>query len=316
MISSILCIVGPTGSGKTDLAVQLAARFPVEIISVDSAMVYRGMDIGTAKPSLNIRDKVTHHLIDICNPADSYSAGNFCRDATAAIAQITAKKRIPLLVGGTFLYFKSLLEGISTLPVANPQIRESLQKEAIEKGWDFLYERLKTVDPIAAARIHPNDKQRLQRALEVYEVTGKTLTEHLKHGWKQDALPYRVLSIALVPSDRTALHQRIQLRFDDMLQQGLMDEVRALRQNPHLTLDKPSMRSVGYRQVWQYLDGQIDKTNMREQALAATRQLAKRQMTWLKSWPEPERFETGDPQLLERVEEKIKWFCNCSAHFL
>lgn len=302
----IICLLGPTGSGKTDLALALAERFPVEIISVDSAMVYRGMNIGTSKPSAEVRSKIPHRLIDICDPDEVYSAGRFCKEAKFAIHDILAKGKTPLLVGGTLLYFKALLQGICELPVASPSIRLALQDTAFEKGLGFLHERLKVVDPIAAARIHPHDKQRIERALEVYEQTGKPLTEFIKQGWQATSFPYDVLQLALIPVDRSRLYLRIERRFLDMLKRGLVDEVRKLRNNTNLTLNAPSMRAVGYRQVWLYLNKQIDEAKMQEEAITATRHLAKRQITWLNSWQGLLHFESEDPNLLKLIKDEIE----------
>lgn len=306
----MLSLLGPTCSGKTKLALSLAEYFPIEIISVDSAMVYRGMDIGTSKPNSEILSKIPHHLINICEPDDVYSAGRFCQDAQKAVQSILAKQRIPLFVGGTLLYFKALTQGISDLPKRNPAIRAKLQTLVMEHGSEFLYKRLQQVDPIAAQRIHPHDKQRLQRALEVYETTGQSLTECLKLGWGTVPFFSNILSLVLMPSDRDMLHQNIKTRFLEMLKRGLLDEVQTLRKNPRLTSDMPSMRAVGYRQVWLYLDGQIDSETMQNHAIAATRQLAKRQITWLRHWPKALYFENTDAQLFQRVRDEIKQVLN------
>lgn len=306
----MLCLLGPTCSGKTELALSLAEYFPIEIISVDSAMVYRGMDIGTSKPNVEILSKIPHHLINICEPDDVYSAGRFCQDAEKAVQSILAKQRIPLFVGGTLLYFKALTQGISDLPKRNPAIRAKLQTLVIEHGSEFLHKRLQQVDPIAAQRIHPHDRQRLQRALEVHETTGQSLTECLKPGWGAASIFSNILSLVLMPSDRDMLHQNIKTRFLEMLKRGLLDEVQTLRKNPRLTSDMPSMRAVGYRQIWQYLDGQIDGETMQNHAIAATRQLAKRQITWLRHWPKALYFENTDAQLFQRVRDEIKQALN------
>ena len=277
-----ICIMGPTGSGKTDLAVELRKHFPVDIISVDSALVYRGMDIGSAKPDATTLANAPHRLIDFLDPAQPYSAADFRNDALREMAEITAQGRIPLLVGGTMLYFRALEYGLSDLPEADPAIRTRLETEAAQYGWQALHERLASIDPIAAQRIHPNDPQRLQRALEVYELSGKSLTELQQAAW-HDACPYQLLKIALIPDDRAWLHQRLALRFDQMLAQGLIEEVRQLWQRGDLDTHLPAVRAVGYRQVWDYLNGKMDYTQMRDRAIVATRQLAKRQMTWLRS---------------------------------
>ncbi len=276
-------LLGPTGTGKTDLAVALHKHLPLEIISVDSALVYRGMDIGTAKPDAETLAQAPHRLLDFLDPAESYSAADFREDALKAMADITAAGRIPLLVGGTMLYFRALEYGLSELPSANPEIRARLEAEAQVIGWQALHERLQSIDPIAATRIHPNDPQRLQRALEVFELTGQTLTE-LQQAAHYPACHYDLLKIALLPADRQWLHDRLALRFDQMLEQGLLEEVQQLYQRHDLHLGLPAMRAVGYRQVWEHLaDGKLDYNLMRNRAIVATRRLAKRQITWLRS---------------------------------
>lgn len=274
--------MGPTASGKTGLAVELVQQLPLEIISVDSALVYRGMDVGTAKPDVATLARAPHHLVDIITPLESYSAAQFRSDALRLMAEITARGKIPLLVGGTMLYFKVLQGGLSDLPQADPQLRAELEREAAVHGWPALHARLRQLDPETAARLQPADAQRIQRALEVHELTGKPLSQHFREGGA-DSLPYRLLKLALVPSERTVLHRRIAERFDAMLRQGLLDELCRLReQYPQLHLGMPSMRCVGYRQAWLHLDGQSDAGQLREQGIAATRQLAKRQLTWLR----------------------------------
>ncbi|MFA3792736.1 tRNA (adenosine(37)-N6)-dimethylallyltransferase MiaA [Aliiglaciecola sp. SL4] len=275
-------LMGPTASGKTDLALEISKKLPCEIISVDSALIYRGMDIGTAKPSAEELSQVPHRLIDILDPKESYSVANFRSDALNAMQAVTDAGKIPLLVGGTMLYFKSLVDGLSTLPAANPEIREHLQNEANALGWQELHHRLEQVDPVSAKRIHPNDPQRLLRALEVYMISGKTMTELTSE--KSSNLPYSVKEFAIMPSDRGILHERIEKRFNNMLENGFQQEVENLRCRDDLHLDLPSMRCVGYRQMWQYLDGDFDYTEMVFKGVAATRQLAKRQITWLRSW--------------------------------
>jgi tRNA dimethylallyltransferase len=275
-------IMGPTATGKTDLAIELAERNPMDIISVDSAMVYRGMDIGSAKPDAQTLRVAPHRLIDICDPAEAYSAGRFRDDALREMADIASRGRIPLLVGGTMLYFRTLQQGIADLPDADPEIRARLDAEAARLGWDAMHRRLAGIDPAAAERIHSNDPQRIQRALEVYEISGMTLTEF----WRTQArtrLAYRLLKIALMPPDRVELRRRIGRRFDAMLDQGLIEEVRRLYSRGDLTADLPSMRAVGYRQIWEWLESRVDFATMREKAIIATAQLAKRQMTWLRS---------------------------------
>ncbi|OJW53890.1 MAG: tRNA (adenosine(37)-N6)-dimethylallyltransferase MiaA [Thiobacillus sp. 65-1059] len=277
-------LMGPTAAGKTALAVSLLERFPLEIISVDSALVYRGMDIGTAKPDAATLARAPHHLLDIRDPAEAYSAAAFCADARRLMADIAARGRVPLLVGGTMLYFRALLHGLDDLPRADPALRKKLEKEAAARGWPALHAELAVVDPVTAARLAPNDSQRIGRALEIFRLAGTPMSALLDRG--QSELPYRVLQLALIPSDRGVLHQRIAARFDAMLAAGLLDEVETLRRSYALTPDLPAMRAVGYRQAWAYLDGAIDLAALREQGIAATRQLAKRQLTWLRSWPD------------------------------
>ncbi len=293
-------LMGPTASGKTDLAVELVRRLPVEIISVDSAMVYREMDIGTAKPEPEVLAEAPHRLIDILDPAEAYSAARFREDALRHMAEITAAGRIPLLVGGTMLYFRALEQGLAALPEADPELRARLEAEAAEQGWQVLHDRLAEVDPVSAARIHPNDPQRLQRALEVYELSGKPLSE-LWQRQQDEGLPYRPIKLAVAPDDRAELHERIALRFRLMLEQGLIEEVEALYRRGDLHPDLPSIRCVGYRQVWQYLAGELNREEMSEKGIIATRQLAKRQFTWLRSEENLRWFATFEPLLLEKV---------------
>jgi tRNA dimethylallyltransferase len=277
-------LMGPTATGKSALALELAERFDVEIVSVDSAQIYRGMDIGTAKPDGAMRARVAHHLIDIVDPTESYSAARFRADALAAVATIRSRQRIPLLVGGTMLYFKALREGLSALPSADPATRARIDARATVAGWPALHAELARIDPSTAARLEPNDAQRIQRALEVFAVTGVPLSR--LHGTRQtdDALG-PVVAVALVPSDRARLYAAIGARFEAMLAAGLVGELRALRERHALTPALPSMRSVGYRQAYEYLDGRIDAIALRDKGIAATRQLAKRQLTWLRSLP-------------------------------
>lgn len=276
--------MGPTASGKTALAVSLIERFPLEIISVDSALVYRGMDIGTAKPDAATLARAPHHLLDIRDPTETYSAAAFCDDARRLMAAIAARGMVPLLVGGTMLYFRALLQGLDDLPRADAALRKELEVEAAARGWPALHAELAVVDPATAARLAPNDSQRIGRALEIFRLSGTPMSALLDR--VQSELPYRVLQLALIPSDRAVLHQRIAARFDAMLAEGLIDEVDTLRRRYALNADLPSMRAVGYRQAWAYLDGEIDLKDLREQGIAATRQLAKRQLTWLRSWPD------------------------------
>lgn len=293
-------LIGPTASGKTDLAVELVRRLPVEIISVDSAMVYREMDIGTAKPGPEVLAEAPHRLIDILDPAEAYSAARFREDALRHMAEITAAGHIPLLVGGTMLYFRALQQGLAVLPEADPELRARLEVEAAERGWQALHDRLAEVDPVSAARIHPNDPQRLQRALEVYELSGEPLSE-LWRRQEEEGLPYRAIKLAVAPDDRTELHERIALRFRLMLEQGLIDEVEALYRRGDLGPELPSIRCVGYRQVWQYLAGELSRDEMVEKGIVATRQLAKRQFTWLRSEENLRWYATFDSLLLEKV---------------
>lgn len=278
-------LMGPTAAGKTDLAVALGELFPFEIISVDSALIYRGMDIGTAKPEPEVLARAPHHLIDIVDPAQSYSAADFRQDALTLMADITARGRIPLLVGGTMMYFKVLKDGMASMPPADAAVRQRLLDSARDHGWPYLHQQLASVDPEAAERIKPTDSQRLQRALEVYELTGKPLSQWHREQ-KAQSLPYRVTSLALAPVDRAILHERIALRFVRMLEEGFLDEVKSLYARPDLTTSLPSVRSVGYRQAWSYLDGELSYDDMVERGIIATRQLAKRQLTWLRSWPD------------------------------
>ena len=275
-------LLGPTASGKSALAMQLAEKISLEIVSIDSAQVYRGMDIGTAKPSAADRAAVPHHLIDIRDPADPYSAADFVRDATVAVREIRARGKLPLLVGGTMLYAKALREGLSNLPSADPEIRARIEGEARERGWPALHAQLAQVDPTTASRLKLNDSQRIQRALEIYETTGVPMSELLG---KDPAPTLKLSTVALLPTDRAQLHDRIVQRFDAMLAAGLIDEVRTLHGRGDLHADLPSMRSVGYRQAWRFVEGQCTFEELRETGIAATRQLAKRQMTWLRSMP-------------------------------
>jgi len=285
-------LMGPTAAGKTDLAIALTQVLPCELISVDSALIYRDMDIGTAKPSRDVLAAHPHRLIDIRDPAQSYSAAEFRHDALAAMAEISARGRIPLLVGGTMLYYKALVEGLADMPPADAQVRADLEAEMAALGLAELHRQLAEVDPESAARIHPNDPQRLVRALEVYRVSGQSMTAHrarqqqATQAGDDAALPYTVASLAIAPANRHVLHERIALRFAQMLEQGFVEEVRALRNRRDLHAGLPSIRSVGYRQVWDHLDGALTAAQMQERGVIATRQLAKRQFTWLRSWPD------------------------------
>ena len=278
----VISLMGPTASGKTAFAMALYDKYPIDIISVDSALIYRGMDIGSAKPTKEEQLKYPHKLIDICDPAESYSAANFRHDAIVEIEKSLINDRIPLLVGGTMLYFKALIEGLSPLPAANSDVRQQIEEKANRLGWQAIHEELKKVDPVSAERIHPNDPQRLNRALEVYLISGKSLTELTQQSG--EVLPYDIIQLAIMPEDRAELHQRIERRFLQMLDQGFEDEVKKLMQRADLHLNLPSMRCVGYRQMWEYLNGDSSYDEMVFKGICATRQLAKRQITWLRGW--------------------------------
>ena len=302
--------MGPTASGKTDLAIALRQQLPVEVISVDSALIYRGMDIGTAKPSQAELERAPHRLIDILDPAESYSVMNFREDALREMAEITAQGRIPLLVGGTMLYYKSLLDGLSPLPSADPSIRAQIEAKAEQIGWSGLHQILSQIDPIAAERINPNDSQRINRALEVFYISGKTMTELTAS--QGEGIPYDIIQFAIAPQDRAVLHQRIEQRFHKMIDLGFEQEVRKLYERGDLSVDLPSIRCVGYRQMWEYLAGQISLDEAIFKGICATRQLAKRQITWLRGWTsELEWLDSLDPQasyakMIEKVEQKHK----------
>lgn len=296
-------LLGPTASGKSRLALELAASLPIEIVSVDSAQVYRGMDIGTAKPSRKERARVPHHLIDIADPTEPYSAGRFRSDAIRAAETILARHRIPLFVGGTMLYYRSLVAGLDALPAADASIRAQIAAQAAKRGWPALHAELAKVDPQAARRVSPNDRQRIQRALEVWRLTGRPLSAQQSAG--APALPFELHTIALVPADRAALHLRIAERFDAMLAAGLIGELEALRTRFALSADLPAMRAVGYRQAWQFLEGEIDRNALREKGIAATRQLAKRQLSRLRSLRDAEVLLCPDAgELANRILER------------
>ncbi|MDV5226329.1 tRNA (adenosine(37)-N6)-dimethylallyltransferase MiaA [Providencia rettgeri] len=298
-------LMGPTASGKTALAIALRQHLPVEIISVDSALIYRGMDIGTAKPNAEELSQAPHRLIDILDPSLPYSAADFRRDALNVMDEITAQGKIPLLVGGTMLYFKALLEGLSPLPSADPVVRAEIEQIAQLQGWTEIHRRLAEVDPVAAARIHPNDPQRLSRALEVYLISGQTLTEMTQTAGEE--LPYNVFQFAIAPQDRKILHERIEQRFHQMLADGFEEEVRALYKRGDLHVDLPSIRCVGYRQMWSYLEGEINYDEMVYRGICATRQLAKRQITWLRSWENVHWLDSEQPQqALKAVMQVIR----------
>ena len=302
-------LMGPTASGKTACAVRLVeACLPVELISVDSALVFHDMDIGTAKPDAATLAHAPHHLIDIISPEQAYSAAQFRVDALRLMADITARGRVPVLVGGTMLYFNTLQHGIHDLPQADAALRQQLQADAGQLGWPALHERLAELDPATAERLKPNDSQRIERALEICLLAGRPMSELLAEPGAAP-LPYALTKLALVPADRAVLHARIAERFDQMLDQGLLDEVRALRGQYALHPDLPSMRCVGYRQAWEYLDGLIDEQQLREKGIAATRQLAKRQLTWLRGMDDLEEFDCLRPDLAEAVLERVGQIC-------
>ena len=310
----ILCIVGPTGAGKTHLAMALAEYAKsmgrtVELISMDSALVYRGLDIGSAKPTKAEQAAVQHHLIDILEPTESYSAARFANDAKRLCEEIRGRGNIPVVVGGTMLYWRAWAYGLSTLPPADPEIRARLDEQGKSIGWPAMHFELAKVDPVTAARLQPNDSQRVQRALEVYEITGKPMSELLADSPSEDgregsAIPEWIDLISLEPSDRSRLHQNLEKRFNEMLVGGLLEEVKLLRENPSLHGDLPAVRSVGYRQVWEYLSGEIDQTEMRYKALAATRQLGKRQLTWLRAIAGRKTF---DPFNLDELKAALEY---------
>ena len=299
-----VAVMGPTASGKSRLALALASRFPVEIISVDSAQVYRGMDIGTAKPRREERAAIYHHLIDIIDPTETYSAARFRDDALRLIGEIRARGRLPLLVGGTMLYFKALRDGLSNLPEANALIRAQIDAEAALHGWPYLHAELTRVDADAAARINSSDVQRIQRALEVYRITGAPLSALIAKA-RSGGAPLQTLGIALVPSDRAQLHRHIAARMENMLRAGLVEELRALRARFALLPGMPSMRSVGYRQAWQHLEGELSALELRDRGVYATRQLAKRQLTWIRATPGLTLFDCADKDLVGKAHALI-----------
>ena len=299
----VIAIMGPTASGKTGLALDIAAKVESEVISVDSALVYKGMDIGTAKPTQEEQAGVVHHLIDIIDPAESYSVSQFVNDTNALIGDILARGKVPILAGGTMMYFNALINGISPLPKSDEKIRDEITQQAQRLGWSKLHDELRGVDPISGERIHPNDPQRITRALEVYRSTGKTLTH-----WQQqegEKCRYNIAQFAIAPADRAVLHERIATRFDLMLEQGFENEVVKLYERSDLHEDLPSIRSVGYRQMWQYLDGQLSYAEMRERGIIATRQLAKRQLTWLRGWEQVTWLDTFANDNLTKITAKV-----------
>ena len=295
----VICLMGPTASGKTALAMALQEALPCDIVSVDSALIYRDMNIGTAKPTKAELAQYPHRLIDLRDASESYSAADFCRDALAEIAEIRSNNRIPLLVGGTMMYFKSLIEGISPLPTANAEIRQAIEREALAKGWQAMHDQLAEIDPVSALRIHPNDPQRLTRALEVYRLTSNTLTQLTQI--KGAKLGGNVLQLAITPQERSTLHERIALRYQQMIAMGFEQEVIKLKSRGDLHQDLPAIRCVGYRQMWQYLDGEFDHDEMIFRGVCATRQLAKRQLTWLRNWPDLHWLTTDDNTNLAQV---------------
>jgi tRNA dimethylallyltransferase len=299
-----ICLMGPTAAGKTDLAVALHDAVPCELISVDSALVYRGMDIGTAKPSPELLARVPHRLVDILDPSEAYSAGRFRDDALAAMDEIASAGRVPLLVGGTMLYFRALERGLADLPTADPALRAELAAEGERLGWPAMHRRLAEVDPGAAAAIHPNDPQRIQRALEVQRLTGRPLSD-LQRAARESVPPWRLLKLVVAPESRAWLHERIARRFGSMLDEGFLDEVARLRSRGDLHLGCPSMRAVGYRQAWQHLDGEFDREEMVARAVAATRQLAKRQFTWLRRETHATWFEATRSDLTEALVGQV-----------
>ncbi|MEL0630007.1 tRNA (adenosine(37)-N6)-dimethylallyltransferase MiaA [Psychromonas aquatilis] len=294
-------LMGPTASGKTDLAIKLAQQCRCEIISVDSALIYKEMDIGTAKPTAQELALAPHALVNILDPKESYSAGDFRDDALALMHQIVARGNTPLLVGGTMLYYKALIEGLSPLPSADPEIRAAIELQVKETSWQDLHDELRAIDPVSAERIHVNDPQRLARAIEVYRISGKTMTELT--AIKSDPIPFDVHQFAIAPTEKAVLHERIERRFDLMLEAGFEQEVRALYERGDLHLDLPSMRCVGYRQMWEYIEGKLDYPEMRFRGVVATRQLAKRQMTWLRGWKQPMTWlESADPSNFDKIK--------------
>jgi tRNA dimethylallyltransferase len=302
-LPTVVCIMGPTASGKTSLAIEAAKQLNGEVVSVDSALIYKSMDIGTAKPSMQERDGIPHHLIDIICPDTSYSVGDFLKDAQNSIDDILSRDKLPILAGGTMMYFNALIKGINELPVSEVAVREKVQEQIVQKGLSVVHQQLQEIDPTSAKRIHKNDSQRITRALEVFFTSGKTLTEW--QNAEKSVLPYDFQQFSIMPADREQLHKNIVLRFDQMLAQGLVNEVRHLISKYTLHEDMPALRSVGYRQVWQHLQGQLDEVQMRERGIIATRQLAKRQVTWLRAWDDLTELETSANNNIDRLVEKL-----------
>lgn len=310
--SPVICLMGPTASGKTDLAIELSKQLPCDLISVDSAMVYKNLDIGSAKPAPDVLEKYPHQLINICEPEQVYSAAQFREDAILAIKKSHQQQRLPLLVGGTMLYFKILQQGIADLPSADPVIREKLVKQAQQYGWEYLHDYLKKIDPVSAQRIHPNDPQRMQRAIEIYELTGKPMSALWSEAQNQTKTKsnnnqFNFINLAL-ELDRKILHQRIEQRFDQMLEQGFISEVEMLyaKKNQGIHADLPAIKSAGYQQAWKFLSGEYDEKTFREKAIVATRQLAKRQITWLRSWPKVNFFYALEDSLVNKTLQYIR----------
>lgn len=312
MPETVVCLMGPTASGKTALACELVTRFPFEIVSVDSAMIYRGMDIGTAKPDAAELAAAPHHLIDIREPSQSYSAAQFCQDSTALCTDIARRGKIPLLVGGTMMYFQALQQGLAQLPDADEDLRNRLSAEAADKGWGAMHAQLQEQDPVAAARIHPHDAQRIQRALEVYHLTGQTLSQQLAS--TSQAGEYSFVNLLLMPDDRSWLHARIATRFHQMLEQGFLGEVEQLVAKQALPANCPAARCVGYRQALDYLAGKDDYQAMSDKGIAATRQLAKRQLTWLRHWETGQRFACDSPGYTLEIMAKLTEILDNTPH--
>ena len=309
-MKTVVCLMGPTASRKTDVAISLCKRFPFDIISVDSALVYRGMDIGTAKPDAETLQRAPHRLIDIRDPEESYSAGDFVRDARREIDSIHAAGRVPLLVGGTMMYFRALIGGIAELPSADAEIRASIDADAEKSGWPAIHARLQEIDPAAAERIKPNDRQRIQRALEVYLVSGTALSEWQSRAQAELDQDLRFVKMALQPATRQVLHERIEKRLNLMLNNSFLDEVKVLHQRPGLTAEHPSMRSVGYRQLWAHLEGETSMEEAGKRALYATRQLAKRQITWLRSEVDLQSFDPLEATTIDAISASLIEFFN------
>ena len=315
--SPIIFLMGPTTSGKTDLAMELCKHLPADIVSVDSTLVYRDMDIGSAKPTKEELRQYPHRLVDICDPAEPYSVADFCHDAEVEVKSIVGNGRVPILVGGSMMYFKTLLEGLADMPQSDPAIREAITNEAREQGWPALHRQLQEIDPDCASQLHPNHSQRISRALEVYRISGKTMTQSRKDQQALDksdarlfANRHQILQMALLPTDRSMLHKRIEKRFSLMLEQGLVGEVEALHKREDLHLDLPSMRAVGYRQVWQYLDGDYNYVTMVNKGVAATRQLAKRQLTWLRGWQDLKVIPVEESMNYSTLQKNVEFILN------